>query len=214
MNSIKSAGIFGLIGYLVEVETDFAPGLPRFDIVGLPDAAVRESRDRVSAAIKNCGYTLPPAKITVNLAPADLKKAGPVYDLPIFLSLCCQADSFRVMYRNVCLLANYLFSGALRPVVGVLPMVIGARDAGCKAVFVPEENAKEAAVVSGITVYGVSHINTLLAFLLGKATLSPRCMLLKKHKNPRFYPIFVKSKDNKAHDAHLRLQQQVVIMHS
>ena len=194
MNSIKSAGIFGLMGYLVEVETDFAPGLPRFDIVGLPDAAVRESRDRVSAAIKNCGYTLPPAKITVNLAPADLKKAGPVYDLPIFLSLLLSSGQ---LSRNVseCMFVGELsLSGALRPVVGVLPMVIGARDAGCKAVFVPEENAKEAAVVSGITVYGVSHINTLLAFLLGKETLSPTVYTSEKAQESPFLPDFCEVK--------------------
>ena len=194
MNSVKSAGLFGLAGYLVEVETDFAPGLPRFDIVGLPDTAVRESRDRVCAALKNCGYTLPAAKITVNLAPADLKKAGPVYDLPIFLSLLLSSGQLAVNLSKCMFVGELSLSGALRPVVGVLPMVLSARGAGCKAVFVPEENAKEAAVVPGITVYGVPHVKTLLAFFEDKTSLSPTAYVSPKNQPVPFVPDFCEVK--------------------
>lgn len=173
MDSIKSAGLLGMTAYTVEAECDLAPGLPRFDIVGLPDIAVKESRDRVSAAMKNCGYAVPTGKIVVNLAPADLKKAGPVYDLPILISLLTATGQLDVDLSHCVFIGELSLTGSLRPVTGVLPMTIHARDAGFKAVFVPADNSQEAAVVSGIDVYAVSDVMELVLFLVGARTLSP-----------------------------------------
>jgi len=172
MESIKSAGLYGMTAYTVEVECDLAPGIPRFDVVGLPDAAVKESRDRVSAAMKNSGYSVPAGKIVVNLAPADLKKAGPVYDLPILLALMTASGQLSAELSHCMFIGELSLDGALRPVTGVLPMAIHARDAGFRAVFVPKENGTEAAVVSGIDVYAVSHVNELVLFLAGVTSLT------------------------------------------
>ena len=173
MESIKSAGLFGMTAYTVEVECDLAPGMPRFDIVGLPDAAVKESRDRVGAAMKNCGYRVPNGKIIVNLAPADLRKAGPVYDLPILIVLLVATGQLSAELSHCMFIGELSLDGLLRPVTGVLPMVIHARDAGFRAAFVPKDNATEAAVIDGIDVYAVEHVNELILFLAGARGLSP-----------------------------------------
>ncbi len=173
MESIKSAGLYGMTAYTVEVECDLAPGIPRFDVVGLPDAAVKESRDRVSAAMKNSGYCVPPGKIVVNLAPADLRKAGPLYDLPILLSLMSASGQLSAKLSQCMFIGELSLDGTLRPVTGILPMVIHARDAGFHAVFVPKDNGAEAVVISGIDVYAISHISELILFLSGAAQLAP-----------------------------------------
>ncbi len=173
MECIKSAGLYGMTAYTVEAECDLAPGIPRFDVVGLPDAAVKESRDRVSAAMKNSGYSVPAGRIVVNLAPADLRKAGPLYDLPILLALMTASGQLSAELSHCMFIGELSLDGSLRPVTGVLPMTIHARDAGFRAIFVPKENGAEAAVVSGIDVYAVSHVNELILFLAGAAQLSP-----------------------------------------
>ena len=172
---LKSAGLFGINAYLVDVEMDMARGLPAFDIVGLPDAAVKESKDRVRAAIKNCGYEMPVQKITVNLAPADLRKAGPLYDLPIFLSLLMASHQLSpsVSMEKSVFIGELTLNGAVRKVQGVLPMVIAAKEAGMKAVFVPGENGKEASAVKGIAVYGVQNALEVVDYLSGIRDLSP-----------------------------------------
>ena len=173
MECIKSAGLYGMTAYTVEAECDLAPGIPRFDVVGLPDAAVKESRDRVSAAMKNSGYSVPAGRIVVNLAPADLRKAGPLYDLPILLALMTASGQLSAELSHCMFIGELSLDGSLRPVTGVLPMAIHARDAGFRAIFVPKENGAEAAVVSGIDVYAVSHVNELILFLAGAAQLAP-----------------------------------------
>lgn len=170
---IQSVGLYGMTAYLVEVEADLSPGLPRFDVVGLPDAAVKESRDRVCSAMKNCGYSFPMGKITVNLAPADLKKSGPVYDLPILLALLQASGQLTESLSDLVFLGELSLSGDVRPVTGVLPMVIHARENGKKAIFVPKENVSEAAIVEGILAYPISHIRELLDFLTGGGELLP-----------------------------------------
>ena len=171
--SLKSMGLRGIDGFMVEVEADLSQGLPGFDVVGLPDAAVRESRDRVRAALKNAGFTYPVSRITVNLAPADVKKEGSVYDLPLLLALLCASGQIKADLRKRAFVGELSLQGAVRPVRGVLPMVIAARDAGMKEVYVPYENATEAAVVDGIDVYAVPNIATLLFHLQEQERIEP-----------------------------------------
>ncbi len=168
---IASIGLFGMQGYLVDVEADLSSGLPAFDIVGLPDAAVRESRDRVRAAIKNCGFEYPVSRITVNLAPADIRKEGPVYDLPLFVAILLASRQIQADLSGCALIGELSLTGEVRPVNGVLPMILQARDAGLHTIFVPEANAAEGAAVSGIIVYPVRHVKGLLGHLCGKRPL-------------------------------------------
>lgn len=170
---LVSAGLFGMNAYLVDVEIDLMRGMPSFDIVGLPDAAVKESRDRVRAALKNCGYEVPVKKITVNLAPADLKKAGPMYDLPIFLALLAASGQTEADFTGSMFIGEVALDGTVRRVQGVLPMVIEAKEAGLKRVFVPAENGREGSVVQGIEVYPVHRVQDVVDFLEDLRPLSP-----------------------------------------
>ncbi|MCI8496631.1 MAG: YifB family Mg chelatase-like AAA ATPase [Clostridiales bacterium] len=168
---IISIGLFGMQGYQVDVEADLSGGLPAFDIVGLPDTAVREARDRVRAAIKNCGFEYPVSRITVNLAPADIRKEGPVYDLPLFLAILLASRQIDADLSGCALIGELSLTGEVRPVNGVLPMILQARDCGLHTIFVPAQNAAEGAAASGITVYPVSHVTELLDHLSGKKPL-------------------------------------------
>lgn len=152
---VTSAGLFGMNAFVIEVETDLSRGMPAFETVGLPDAAVRESRDRVRAALKNTGFEVPAAKITVNLAPADMHKTGPIYDLPIYLSLLMASGSTQAKFDGAVFLGELALDGTVRKITGALPMTIMAMEKGYKRIFLPEENAPEASVVRGIEVYGV-----------------------------------------------------------
>ncbi|MBQ7688759.1 MAG: YifB family Mg chelatase-like AAA ATPase [Clostridia bacterium] len=168
VSNINSMGLFGLQSFMVETEADVSSGKYRFDLVGLPDTAVSEAKERVETAVKNSGYSFPYGHITVNLAPADIKKEGSVYDLPILIALLCASRQLHFDARGAAFLGELSLSGQLRPVNGVLPMVIEARQAGIKRVFVPEENAGEASVVEGVEIYGVKTVRQLLDFLNGK----------------------------------------------
>ncbi len=161
----KSVGINGIDGYMVEVEASAQTGLPAFDIVGLPDAAVKESRDRVRSALRNCGLNLPSARITVNLAPADIKKEGPIYDLPILITILKQTGQLVADISDCAFIGELSLGGDVRKVNGVLPMVIKARESGVRRIFVPSKNALEGAVVDGIEVYPVENIVQLVAAL-------------------------------------------------
>lgn len=171
--SLKSMGLRGIDGFMVDVEADLSQGLPGFDVVGLPDAAVRESRDRVRAALKNAGFTYPVSRITVNLAPADVKKEGSVYDLPLLLALLTASGQLRAELEGSAFLGELSLQGLVRPVRGVLPMVIAARDAGMHRVYVPAENGAEASVVDGLEVYPVETVAGLLEHLTGVIPLAP-----------------------------------------
>ena len=162
---IKSVGIFGIDSYMIEIEADVSGGLPCFDIVGLPDAAVKEARDRVRSAIKNCGFKFPQSRITINLAPADKKKEGAVYDLPILLSILKASDQLKCDTDDSIFLGELSLDGKVRRVNGVLAMVITARQNGIKKVFVPLDNATEASAVEGIEVYPVSDIKSVILHL-------------------------------------------------
>ncbi len=174
VSKIHSCGLFGLKGYIVETEADVSRGLPRFDVVGLPDASVKESGERVRSAIKNSGYQFPLGRITVNLAPGELRKEGPIYDLPILVSILCASEQFPKPPEDACMIGELSLDGRLRHASGVLSMTIKAKDAGFKSIFVPEENASEAALVDGITVYPVKDVRSLEMHLRGKEMISPR----------------------------------------
>ena len=165
---INSCGVSGIDGYIVTVEVDISAGLPVFEMVGLPDAAVKESRERIRATLKNMGLIIPSKKITVNLAPANVKKEGAYYDVPIAVGIL--AASEQVFIDNP---SEYAFFGELsldgeiRRLNGVLPMVISAYQNGITKIFVPCENAKEAAIVKGVEVFGVSHLSEILEHFNG-----------------------------------------------
>lgn len=164
---LKGIGIFGIDSYMIEIEADVSGGLPAFDIVGLPDAAVKESRDRVRAAIKNCGFKFPVGHITVNLAPADRKKEGSLYDLPVLLAILKASGQLKCDLEDSILLGEVALDGKIRRVNGVLAIAITARENGIKNIFVPLENAAEAAVIEGIDVYGVDNLKQLIEHLKG-----------------------------------------------
>lgn len=167
-SKITSLGLFGLDGCIVTVEADTSGGLPAFDIVGLPDTAVSESRERVRLAIKNTGFKFPQSRITVNLAPADIKKTGSVYDLPIMLAILLSSNQLTANTSGAAFLGELSLDGTVRSVGGVLPMTIAARQNGADRIFVPKDNAAEAAIVEGIAVYGVESCDALVRHLLGK----------------------------------------------
>lgn len=170
---IHSMGLFGMEAFPVEVETDLSNGLPAFEVVGLPDAAVKESKDRVRSALKNCGFQFPVGRITMNLAPADRKKVGPLYDLPLFVSLLCASRQLQCNTDAAVFLGELSLSGEVRPIRGALVMACAARDAGFQSIFLPEQCAGEAAVVEGLTVYPVRDIPQLLRHLNGEAPIPP-----------------------------------------
>ena len=169
----NSMGLFGLDAFVVEVEADLSAGLPAFEIVGLPDTAVKESKDRVRSALKNCSFDYPVSRITMNLAPADKRKEGPIYDLPLLVSLIKASGQLEADIGDCVFLGELSLSGDLRPVRGILPMAIAAREAGFKRLFIPALNAGEAAVVEGIGVYPLTHIKELIDHLKGIALITP-----------------------------------------
>src|SRR5207302_977949 len=171
---IYSAAVYGVDAYEVEIEVNGAGGDPNIIIVGLPDAAVKESRDRVTTAIANSGYYWPRGRTTINLAPADIKKEGPSFDLPIALGMVAAAEEFEdPILEKYSFLGELALSGAVRSVRGVLPAAIEARKRGKLALFVPEANAREASMVSGIAIYGVQNLRQTFAFIRGEAQLQP-----------------------------------------
>ena len=170
---VNSVGIFGLNSYMLGIEADVSGGLPAFDVVGLPDTAVKESRDRVRAAIKNCGYKFPTGRITVNLAPADKKKEGAVYDLPILISILTASKQLDANTQNCAFLGEVSLDGQVRSINGVLAMVITAKQSGISDIFVPLDNASEGAAVEGINVYGVKSVKELVDHLTGFTPLTP-----------------------------------------
>ena len=165
---IRSLGVSGVGGYEVSVEVNISSGLPAFDIVGLPDTAVKESRERVRAAIKNNGFKFPVSRMTVNLAPADKKKAGTIYDLPLLIGILAASEELEQTSEQAAFIGELSLTGELRPVPGALPMAIAAQRNGIKELYLPEENALEAAFADEITVYPVRNLFQLLRHLSGE----------------------------------------------
>ena len=164
--TVLSSAMLGIDAYIVKVEVDVAGGMPSFSTVGLPDNAIKESRDRVTAAIKNSGFYFPPTRITANLAPADIRKAGSAFDLPIAIGVMAatnQVDLSRL--ENVILLGELALDGSIRGIQGALPIAIAAKENGIQDLILPAENAKEAAIVEGVNVYSVASLTEVAAFL-------------------------------------------------
>src|SRR6195256_2872178 len=171
---IYSAAVYGVDAYEVEVEVNGAHGDPKIFIVGLPDTAVKESLHRVTTAVTNSGYRWPRGRTTVNLAPADIKKEGPSFDLPIALGMVAVTEEINsTPFENFSFVGELALDGAVRPVKGVLPVALEARKRGKRALFVPEANAREAAMVDKIDIYGVQNLRQTFEFMRGELALLP-----------------------------------------
>ncbi len=170
---VRSLGLQGISGYEVTAECDLSGGLPNFDIVGLPDTAVKEARERVRSAIKNSGYSFPVGRITVNLAPANRRKSGTVYDLPILVGILAAGGLLSWSDPDCAFVGELSLSGTLRPVVGMLPMALAAREAGIQRLFVPADSAPEATLAEGLTVYPVETVTQLAEHLTGQTPIAP-----------------------------------------
>lgn len=171
---VISCSVTGVDGLLIRVEVDLAQGLPSFSTVGLPEGAVREAKDRVRAAIKNAGYDFPPRRITVNLAPAAVKKEGTGYDLPIALGILSAAGILQSgLLEETAVTGELSLDGTIRPVPGVLPMALAARQEGIRRFLVPAANGAEAAIVQGLEIYGIERLDQAVEFLAGATPLMP-----------------------------------------
>ncbi|MBQ4616797.1 MAG: YifB family Mg chelatase-like AAA ATPase [Clostridia bacterium] len=187
---MNSMGLWGVDGFMVTVEADISGGLPGFDVVGLPGSAVRESRDRVRASLKNCGFDYPISRITINLAPADIRKEGSVYDLPLLMAILQAGAQISFPLDDAAFIGELSLTGELRPIRGVLPMVIAARKHGIKRVFLPKDNAAEGAVVEGIEVYPIESIPQLVTHLNGAHPITPATYEPPAHKASATQPDF------------------------
>ncbi len=174
LSRVLSCATYGIDGYLIEVEVDLSGGLPGFTTVGLPDNAVKESKDRVFAAIKNAGFRFPSKKITVNLAPADIKKEGSSFDLPIAIGILAasQTVSTSSLVRYA-ILGELSLDGSLRPIKGAISIALAAKDNRLEGVILPGTNTREAAIVEGINVYGFENLIEVVAFLNGELQINP-----------------------------------------
>ena len=180
LSTIYSAGLAGIDGFLVSVECDGQPTIPQFELVGLPDAAVKEAKERVRTACVNSGFKMPALSYTVNLAPADRKKEGSVFDVAILLGIlhCAGIVRYDLDLSKFCFVGELSLSGGLRSVRGALCLAVAARDAGMTEIYVPRCNAREAAAVDGITVYAVDSISQLVRHLNGTERLTPEAPLV------------------------------------
>lgn len=171
---VLSSAVFGIDAYVVEVEVDIAQGLPAFATVGLPEGAVKESKDRVKAATKNCGYDFPSRRITVNLAPADIKKEGAAFDLPMAIGILAATEVVQKgKIDQYFILGELSLDGKVKPIKGSLPIAVAVRNAGLQGILLPRDNAKEAAVVKGIEVLPVDTLSDCVEFLNGTLHIDP-----------------------------------------
>jgi len=175
LSVVKSGGTYGINGYVVDVEVNISQGLPQFTVVGLPDTAVKESRERVRSAIENIGYKFPVKKITVNLAPADVLKIGTLYDLPISIGILASSGIINENdLKDTAFIGELALNGDLRGVKGVLPIAIKLKEVGFKRFIVPLENEEEAAIVNGLDVYGFANLKEIVMFLNGDLEKQPK----------------------------------------
>jgi magnesium chelatase family protein len=174
LSRVLSSAVFGIDAYVVEVEVDIALGLPAFATVGLPEGAVKESKDRVKAAVKNCGYEFPPRRITVNLAPADIKKEGAAFDLPMAIGILAATEIVQKgKLDQYFILGELSLDGQVKPVKGTLPIAVAAREARLKGILLPRGNAREAAVVTGVDVLPLDTLSDCVEFLNGSLSIDP-----------------------------------------
>jgi magnesium chelatase family protein len=170
---VTSCAVVGLDAALIEVEVDMGRGLPSITIVGLPDAAVQESRERVRAAVRNSGLSFPQSRLTINLAPADLRKEGPAYDLPIAIGILLASEQIFADLDGAIIMGELSLDGGVRHVSGVLPMAHAAHEQGYRTLYVPAEDAAEASLIDGLEVYPIPNLLTLIDHLTGHARLAP-----------------------------------------
>ncbi len=181
LTTVLSAATYGINAYLIEIETNIENTVPNFFMVGLPDNAVKESRERVATAIKNSAYTYPNKRITINLAPADVKKEGSSYDLPIAVGMLASSGQVSEdLLKNFVILGELALDGTLRPIHGALPIAVELKKKGIRGIILPEKNANEAAMVEGIEVYGVESLSDTIELLDGKSSLQPTRMNLRE----------------------------------
>jgi len=174
LSRVLSSAVFGIDAYVVEVEVDIALGLPAFATVGLPEGAVKESKDRVKAAVKNCGYEFPSRRITVNLAPADIKKEGAAFDLPMAIGILAATEIVqKEKLDQYFILGELSLDGQVKPVKGMLPIAVAARDTKMKGILLPRGNAREAAVVTGVDVLPLDTLSDCVEFLNGNLHIDP-----------------------------------------
>ena len=174
LSIIKSISLNGIEGFIVDVQVDISGGIPCWEVVGLPDASVRESKERVKIAIKNSGYEFPSRRIVINLAPATIKKEGAIFDLPIAIAILMASGNVQYFnFDEIVFLGELSFDGKINPVRGVLAMCIEAKKMGFKKIIVPKENAKEASIVENIDVIPVKTLNQVIAFLNKKINIVP-----------------------------------------
>lgn len=174
ISKVNSIGLTGLEGFCIGVETDISNGVPTWDIVGMPDTAVKESKERIRAAIKNSGYLIPGRRILVNLAPADIKKEGACLDLAIAVGILVSSEQIMVAdLDEYAFFGELSLDGKLRAIKGALPMAITAFQCGIKKIFMPEQNAREAAVVEGTEIYGVKNVDELVKHFTGEMRIRP-----------------------------------------
>ncbi len=169
--SVQSYALLGLDGVAVTVEADVSKGLPAYEMVGLPDTAVKESKERVKSAVKNSALPFPMHRVTVNLAPAYVKKEGSAFDLPVAIAILTAEGELALETKDTVFLGELALNGDLRAVVGVLPLLIAARDKGFKNFIIPYENRKEASFIHGITVYAAKNLKEVVAHLSGESPL-------------------------------------------
>ncbi|MCX6734189.1 MAG: YifB family Mg chelatase-like AAA ATPase [Candidatus Peregrinibacteria bacterium] len=171
--SITTASTVGLEGRIIQVEVDISVGLPAFNIVGLADTAVLEARERVRSAIKNSGYSFPAHRKTVNLAPSGLRKHGPAFDLPIAIGILAASQQIAPVAHNVWLLGELTLTGELRPIPGIIPLMMFAKKSGVKEIIMPLENAHDAAVIKGVKILGVISLKQVVRYFSGIENINP-----------------------------------------
>ena len=176
LSIIKSMSLKGLEGYIVNVQVDVSNGLPEWEIVGLPDASIKESKERVRAAIKNSGYELFSRKILVNLAPADIRKEGSYLDLPIAIGVLFGMENIKIIKKieNTVFVGELSLNGKINQINGILPICIEAKKLGMKEIIIPSENLKEVELIDGIKILGAESLNEVILYLKGKINLQER----------------------------------------
>jgi len=177
---LRSIALQGIDAYEVVIESDITETIPSFAIVGLPDGAVKESRERVMSAIKNSGFEFPARKVTVNMAPADIKKEGSAYDLPIALGILISTRQIENRKSDICIIGELALDGSLRPIKGVLPVALSARKHNFSAIIVPKENAKEAAVAQGLPVFGAQTLKDAIDIIENNSEIQPEICEIDK----------------------------------
>lgn len=201
LSIVKSMSLQGLEGFLVDVQVDVSAGMPNWEVVGLPDASVRESKERVRTAIKNSEYDFPSRRIVVNLAPANTKKEGSFFDLPI--AVCLLMDFENVKWQNLedtVFIGELSLNGSINKVNGILPMCIEARKLGIKRIILSTENAKEAAIVEGLNVIGAQNLREVVEYLNGNKDIKTTKSNIKEiiNERPKYLSDFseVKGQEN------------------